>query len=265
VRRSASFGSQIIGVIAFAALLMLAHASSRPPAPAATASALPTDHPDYRAAMTLAESRRFVEAASAFGILADHSGVSELGGWSRYQQGLCLRAAKQPNAAISVLEHVKSNHPKRHVAALAKEALAGLRGDEPERPPLPKIDPTCGPRCLLYLCRRQKIPATLPELTRRCKTTDHGTTMADLLRTARQKGLRLRGWKIEPAELEKMPLPLVAWVGRSHFVVITGCEKEAVTVWDSASDAEFTESMTQFQKRWDGYVLAPLEGKKSSS
>lgn len=226
--------------------------------------------PAYRAAMALASAGQYVEAADAFGALAERERNSSLGAWSRYQQGICMRAAGRRPEARSAFERTARDYPRLHLASAAGEAILKLAGARETSPvPSARLDPHCGPRCLLFVCQRRGIPATLPELVRRCRTGADGTTMGGLSRAARHKGLRPEGLWVTTAELGRVALPAIVWVDRNHYLVVTRLDGDRVEYYDPALEAAGprqtapasagtvrTSSLDEFDRRWDGYVLA---------
>src|SRR5439155_4107663 len=91
----------------------------------------------------------------------------------------------------------------------------------------------CGPRALLLLCREAKIPATLPELRKRCATTPDGTTLERLAKAAKEKGLRVEALQVDDWFLRRHRPSGIAWVEGDHYVAFTpGPSEEQVWLFD---------------------------------
>jgi HlyB family type I secretion system ABC transporter len=139
----------------------------------------------------------------------------------------------------------------------------------------------CGAACLAMILSYHGRKTTVSECRERCGPGRDGLTAKGIIRAARDFGLKARAFSVKPADLNHIPLPVIAhWQG-NHFVVIERQNGDAVHVVDPSGGrrklrrAEFDESFSgvvvafepgldfkpepyQGRPRWTGYLKSML-------
>ena len=80
----------------------------------------------------------------------------------------------------------------------------------------------CGAACLASVLRHHGNWVTLEEMREVCGAGRDGCSAADISRAARQYHLEATGWRQEPEDLPKLPLPAILHWEFRHFVVLEG-------------------------------------------
>jgi predicted double-glycine peptidase len=136
------------------------------------------------------------------------------------------------------------------VSALGQVAFAQSIGSSSRIQP----DEMCGPKCLLVVCQRLGVRADLDELAGLCCRGENPTTMADLCRAAREKGLKATGSKIRMEDLATLGVPAIAHLWGNHFVVVQCASTDLVEVTDPPAEPRVVP-LEEFKKMYSGFAL----------
>ena len=99
---------------------------------------------------------------------------------------------------------------------------------------------SCGPNSLLHICKLLKVDTSFDELASLSGfDTDVGTTMLGLLQAAEFKNLNPKGIKSDIAQLEKVPMPAIAYVSGNHFLVFEEVVPDGVLISDPADKYDY--------------------------
>ncbi len=96
--------------------------------------------------------------------------------------------------------------------------------------------------------------STLDELETALHTRSEGTSLAALKLVAEERGLLSQGLRLDVEALDHLPMPAIAHVHRSHFVVVRRLGGDQLVVDDPAL-GRLRMSATAFDRAWDGVIL----------
>ncbi len=113
----------------------------------------------------------------------------------------------------------------------------------------------CGVACLQMALREQGIITTLEELRRISGTTRAGTSLLGLKLAAEANGVTASAWRLVPRDLEKIPLPAIAFVEGDHFVLIEAIDRNGHIVVNDPARGKLRYRVQAFNKHWRGQVL----------
>jgi ABC-type bacteriocin/lantibiotic exporter with double-glycine peptidase domain len=113
----------------------------------------------------------------------------------------------------------------------------------------------CGAACLKMILEAHGIERSLAELTHRLGTTSTGTSMLQLRLASAALGLPARAWAIREVDLRRAPLPLIAFVGGNHFVVIRRFVAPGTLEVDDPALGRLQWPVRTLHKIWSGTAL----------
>ncbi len=117
----------------------------------------------------------------------------------------------------------------------------------------------CGAACLAMVLRHFGRYVSLQECSARLGLGRDGASAGMLARAARQFGLQVRGYSIEPGHLRDLPLPLIAHWEFNHFVVVERCSPSGAELLDPAVGRRRVDAET-LDRGLTGVVLAFAPG-----
>ncbi len=124
----------------------------------------------------------------------------------------------------------------------------------------------CGPAALSDLLRLWGVrPPALDTLAAAAGLTARGTALAGLASAARRVGLAVAVVRVASRRAESVRAPFLAWMDRSHFVVVTGrTANGSVVILDPLAGA-YTLPSERFSRRWSGESLVVLAAGETGS
>ena len=112
----------------------------------------------------------------------------------------------------------------------------------------------CGAACLGIVLAHFGRWVSIEELRETCSVGRDGCNAADVFRAARRYGLDAKGWRRQPRELRRMPLPMILYWDFHHFVVLEGFGKRRFLINDPANGHR-TVSEEEFDRAFTGLTL----------
>ena len=127
----------------------------------------------------------------------------------------------------------------------------------------------CGAAALATIALHHRIPVGLQQMRDLAGTDRVGTNLLGLVQAAERLGFSAKGVKGPYEALAQVPLPAIAHVqdrarGWGTSSSSTGSRRAAVVVADPARGVE-TLSRDEFCRRWTGYLLVVVPGRRAAS
>lgn len=118
----------------------------------------------------------------------------------------------------------------------------------------------CGAAVLCMIVQYYGRQVPLEEARELCGTSRDGVSILNISQAAESYGLKTEGFQCELEDLYQAPLPLIAYWGFNHFVVIEGFSKKYVYINDPATGPR-TISYEELNQSFTGVILtlAPTE------
>lgn len=140
------------------------------------------------------------------------------------------------------------------------ERLGFFAGRRVRTPLFPQFDATeCGAACLGSVLAHFGRWVSMEELREACGVSRDACSAADVARAAEQFGLQVSGWRKQPHELWRMPLPAILFWQFNHFVVLEGFGHRRYYINDPANGHRVVGA-EEFDRAFTGVVLVPEPG-----
>lgn len=112
----------------------------------------------------------------------------------------------------------------------------------------------CGPRALSAVITYYRLDVSWDSLAKISHTSAKGTSMLDLVNTAKTLGFDAVGLKVDYDGLQKLPVPSIAFVNNNHYATVLWAGTDSVLV-DDGGVKNFVKR-DEFLRQWGGVVLA---------
>lgn len=201
-----------------------------------------------------------------------------------FQKALALAAAGQKSEALAELRAFAAKYPDSHLSirAIARMEQLDLRvvdqgahtltSAEPVEQPLPRpTEPVmaakqattanssedraciCGPSALRVALSRLGHEVPLAALIQASGASQEGTSMAGLVKAAREQGVTAFGLQVAKVDLSRVTLPAVVLL-KDHYVTVTAVGPDQVTYFDPLIGWT-TSPVSAFDALWDGDLI----------
>jgi RHS repeat-associated protein len=121
---------------------------------------------------------------------------------------------------------------------------------------------TCGAEALAYALERDGHRTEAGQVRTNLPTTMRGHSMANLSALAAEHGYEMAALQVEPADLQRLPLPAVLHIlprnagDKGHYWVLDRVRGGEVELFDPQSKHRFSQTMDELAHEWTGKALA---------
>ncbi len=113
----------------------------------------------------------------------------------------------------------------------------------------------CGIACLQMILGERGITVSADLIRSKAGIENKGISMLKLKQVAGQYGLEASTWKLKEEDISLAPLPLIAFIDRSHFVVVSQVTSDSHLIVLDPSAGKLRYSLQSFKNRWQGEVI----------
>jgi predicted double-glycine peptidase len=113
----------------------------------------------------------------------------------------------------------------------------------------------CGIACLQMILGERGITVPAEVIRSKAGSEDKGISMFDLKQVAGQYGLEASTWKLAKEDIFLAPLPLIAFIDGSHFVIVSQVTTDSHLIVLDPSAGKLRYSLQSFKNRWQGEVI----------
>ncbi len=159
--------------------------------------------------------------------------------------------------AGSILLVNRQTTPDHPVFAALRDFAAPANTQKPETVTAAFLQATknsCGPAVLAYVFSFLGKEAREDDLLRQMTLTDQGVNMLEMKNVAIRNGFQAVGVRENYQALLEEPLPVIAYINNSHYVVVLEIGRHDVYVFDPAI-GHVTVPRRVFEQVWNGYLL----------
>lgn len=117
----------------------------------------------------------------------------------------------------------------------------------------------CGAAALGIVLAHHGRWVPLEELRVACGVSRDGSRASHVAAAARQYGMEVQAFRVEPSHLAGLSMPLIAHWGMNHFIVIEGIDRRHVHINDPASGPRRI-TLEELDRNFTGIVLVPRPG-----
>jgi ABC-type bacteriocin/lantibiotic exporter with double-glycine peptidase domain len=113
----------------------------------------------------------------------------------------------------------------------------------------------CGPAALQMAFQHFGIASTVKEIEEQVGLTERGSSMLALKEMAQTRGLEAKGWRLDFSQLTDVRKPVIAFVRKSHFVVVDSISKRRIVHFRDPAKGARGIREESWLKMWEGETL----------